>query len=293
LLDELLPAAGDGLATVGQLPNLMPWVRGREQQVPYVLVRADHAGADIVCVDRSGHDVEELTSTGGHDELHKVPGGGWSQRRYQSRVEDSWERNAAQVAADLDSVVVRHAPAMVFVVGEDHSRSAIRSHASGRVAERLVDLDHGSRSAADSDQQMDRDIAEALDRYREDLVRGRLEAFEEALGRDRAVANGFAAVVDALRAGAVETVLLADDPTSTWTLFFGRDPVAIGRTPEEVSAFGESDIHEDRADEVILRAVASLDAEIVLLDDRPDELKDGIGALLRFDTRPEIPGSAG
>jgi hypothetical protein len=55
---------------------------------------------------------------------------------------------------------------------------------------------------------------------------------------------------------------------------------------------GAERIEEDRADEVMLRALIAMDGGLVLVDDPAEDLKDGVGALLRFDSRPETPGRA-
>lgn len=103
--------AADELRASGAPPELVAAVEER-----------DHTGAEITVVNAGGRDtVHEVE--GGHDELHKVRGGGLSHRRLQSRVEDSWERNAAAVAEDLDRVVAAHHPAMV-VLGGDPSPAA-------------------------------------------------------------------------------------------------------------------------------------------------------------------------
>jgi len=143
LLDTVSPltTAQADYGHFGSLPHLMPLVRGWSTMSPYVLVTVDHTGADIVSVDATGLDSERWRSEGGHDVVHKVPGGGWSHRRYQSRVEDSWARNAEQAARNLDSVVAGHVGGPVFLVGDPYARSVVQATATGRVAERLVTWD--------------------------------------------------------------------------------------------------------------------------------------------------------
>jgi len=149
----------------------MPAARARWLETPYLLVTADHKGADIVVVEGTGLDPQLLVSEGDHDVLHKVPGGGWSHRRHQSRAEDSWERNAEQVAHDLDKVVARHRPEVVLLTGEAYSKAAVRDAATGRVAERLVELEHGARQPGASEDAVHAEVAEALARHRAERTR--------------------------------------------------------------------------------------------------------------------------
>lgn len=291
VLDELLerPPRRDD-AAVGRVPHLMPLLRARSDRTPYLLVKVDHAGADVVFVESTTGAVDSHTSEGGHDVLHKVAGGGWSQRRYQSRVQDSWERNATAVARDIDTAVAEHAPPVVFLTGEASARSLVREHASGRVTSRLVDLQHGSRAEGISEESLYDEIDVALAHHRANANGVTTDAFAARLGADEAVANGFDAVVDALRRGAVETLLLLDQPESTLRLLAGPDALQLGRTDQELAALGVQDTFEERADEIIVRALVAQGADLVLVDEPRDDLRDGIGALLRFDSRPARPG---
>jgi hypothetical protein len=281
LLDEILTRApARDAAHFGPIAHLMPWVRLHADDARYAVVQVDHAGADIYCVDGSGLPHADERSEGGHDVLHKVPGGGWSHLRYQNRVEDSWERNGAQVAADLDSVVVRHDLDRVFLLGEAYSRSVVHQHASRRVGDRLIDLDHSG-----ADETADEQIASVL---AQDLLERQQKVIDEFQRRrgtgDQAVADGYAAVIEALRRSAVDTVLLLDRPESTFTLAAGDEPTQLGHRPEDATELGADHPFTDRADEIVLRALVALDAQLELLvtDDGLD-LRDGIGATLRFD----------
>lgn len=119
-----------------------------------------------------------------------------------------------------------------------------------------------------------------------------LARFAQERGRDGLAVEGLGRTVEAVRAGAVETLLLADDPSSTDRLWTGEDPLQLGVTADEVLSLGATDPVEDRADAVLLRALVAQSAGVDLVqgDGGPS---GGIGALLRFDTRPQQPGSAG
>ena len=289
LLDRVLPhrPLRDGGA-YGAVPHLLPLVRALADSVPYVLVEVDHAGADVTVVDGTGRPVAEEEVDGGHDVLHKVPGGGWSHRRYQMRAEDSWERNATAVAERLDAVVSRHAPELVLISGEAQARSHVHRHASGRVAERLVDVEGGGRGDGVHEQAFTERVEKVLTDRRQRSLGEAVERYRQEHGRGGAAASGLAGVVDALRQGAVELLLLADDPTSTATLWAGEDALQLGTTEDEVRALGSPTAVRERADAVLLRALVAQKGDVELLE--RDGLDAGIGALLRFDVRPPVPG---
>lgn len=104
-------------ATVGPIPQLLPIVRWRQVDPPYVVVLIDRTGADLFGIRRGSPDLETEIE-GDHDELRKVGPGGWSQRRFQQRAEDSWEENAEKVAAAVERIVVQFQSAFVAVAGD-------------------------------------------------------------------------------------------------------------------------------------------------------------------------------
>lgn len=290
LLDRVLPRRPvRDSGTYGPIPHLMPVVRALAGTFPYALVVADHTGADVTFVDAVGRPADSHEVEGGHDVLHKYGGGGWSHRRFQMRVLDSWERNAEAVAKDLDKVVAQHAPELVVVGGDPHAKGYLRQHASERVASLIQEVDGGSRAAGADEEAFEERVEEVLARHRQ-TVMGELAArFEQDRGRGGAIADGLGAVVDALRGGAVDTLLLQDDASSTATLWAGDEPLHLGSTRDEVLALGSTTAVEDRADAVVVRAVAGQDARIELVEGM-ELLTGGIGALLRFDVRPPTPG---
>jgi len=282
VLDDVVPGElpADS-AHFGPIAHLMPWVRLHADDSRYAVVHVDHAGADIDCVDGSRLAHTSERSEGGHDVLHKVPGGGWSHLRYQNRVADSWERNGAAVADDLDSMVVRHRLDHVFLFGEPYSRSVLHQHASRRLADRLVDLDQ-----IQGDRSVDEKTRAALARDQFERQRSVIEELHRRQANgDGTVASGFASVVAALRHGAVETLLLLDRPESTLELMAGEQAGQLGRERHEVTDLGAADPFTDRADEILLRGVIASDADLELLaTDHDVALRDGIAATLRFAT---------
>ena len=286
LLDTVAPrsAAQTDYGHFGPFPHLMPLARIWATMSPYVLVTVDHTGADIASVDATGLDAQVWQAEGGHDVIHKVPGGGWSHRRYQSRVEDSWERNAEQVAKSLDSIVAGHAGGPVFLVGEPYARSVVQGTATGRTAERLVDLGHGSRAAGSSDKNVEELVGEHLAAARRAAKEHKLARLAEQRQRPSGAATSLADVEAALQEAALDTLLVVDRPESTYRLWAGLDPLAFGETAQDVKDLGPGEAHEDRLDEILLRALIDTDGDLELLVEPSELLPDGIGGILRFPT---------
>jgi hypothetical protein len=286
-------------AVYGPAPHLLPAVRGLSDDTPYVLVEVDHAGADVHWVGPRGvHEEQEVE--GGHDVLHKIPGGGWAQRRYQSRVEDSWDRNAEAVAAELDSVVRRHRPPVVLLAGEPRAVSSLLAAVSQPVRDLAVVLDAGGRADGVDATARDEAVATALADHRRTVRAQVVDRFAAGESRQDVAVQSLESVVDALRRAQVDELLLRDDPTSTLRLWVGPEPLQLAATREEVEALGVQDPGEVRADVALVRAAVGSDAGITLWGAETDDeidLTDGVGALLRWsdastahDAVPSMPG---
>ncbi|WP_432545614.1 baeRF2 domain-containing protein [Kineococcus sp. SYSU DK004] len=294
-LDVLLPDPPlRDEATTGRVAHLMPLVRSLADDVRYVLVELDRAGADItVSRSDSPRGGEKRTVEGGHDVLHKIPGGGWSALRYQRRVEDSWDANAGAVADALADLVRTEHPEVVLLTGDVKAAAALRDKAAKPVLELLADVPGGSRHAGAKEDAFAAAVAEALEVVRRRRRDALVDEFEQEIGRTRTgqgpdgaggagrAVEGMRAVVGALSRGQVRTLLLRDDPTSDLRLWIGDDPTQVATTDEDLRAMGVSDPLEVRADAALLRALAATDAEIELVAERP-VMDGGIGAVLRY-----------
>lgn len=274
----------------GSVPQLMPLVRGLDPLVAHVLVEVDHEGADIHVVDPRGREVDVVDVEGGHDVLHRYGGGGWSHRRYQMRVLDSFERNAEAVVEKLDEVVRTQSPAVVLIAGDPKSRGFVRDKVSVAVTERLRELEHGGRAAGTDRDALGAELDAVLGEHRLTQMAEPVARFEAARGRGRAAVEGLRDVVGALRAGAVETLLLVDDPSASHLLWTSEEPMHVGTDRSDVEALGAQEPVEAPADSVLLRALVAQDGAIELVEGAGD-IDGGIGAILRFPLVPEVPGS--
>ena len=277
-------------ATTGPVPHLMPLVRSMADDVRYVLVELDRAGADVT-VARTGAVAgrERRTVEGGHDLLHKGSGDNRAEHRYQRTVQDSWDHNAAAVAADLADLVRRERPDVVLVTGDPKAMASLRDKAPAALAPLVCEVKGGGRAAGTREKAFEANVAAALDAVRTRRRQAVVDEFSQERGRQGRAVEGLGPVVAALRAGQVRTVLLVDDPTSTERLWTGPGPLEVATTRGDLDALGVTDAVQVRADAALVRALAASDAEIELVP-RPEEdgeepllsMTDGIGALLRY-----------
>jgi hypothetical protein len=272
--------------------SLMPAAQAIDEAVRYLLVEVDRNGANLIW---SGLDLPDDHVEGGHDVLHKVHAGGWSQRRMQTRVEDSWERNAAVVAAELDRLVAEHHPEVVLLTGDVRAVAMIRDEVGKQVAEILVDVAGGSRADGVKADAFAERLHEAMERFRtqrRDVVVSRLR---EALGRGDGV-TALADVVEVLRRGQVAELVIADDgigipaPLAARELWVGDDALAIAMRRSEIVGLG-AEPRQVRADIAVLRAAVAQDAGVTFVPEGTAAMVDGIGAVLRW-TDPATPHEA-
>jgi hypothetical protein len=254
--------------------------------VPYVLAVVDRTGADVTVHGPRG--TESQTVQGDDSDVHKVKIGGWAQDRYQQRSENLWEANARQVAEVVESGVKRVAAQVVVVTGDVRARAALvgalGEHARGLV----VQLEHGTRHEGGDEEKMRAAVDEVVARVAADQDQAVSDRFAEAQGRaasgvgDVLAVAGLSDTVGALRAAAVETLLIVDDPSSTALAWIGPEPIHLALTAQELTELGVREPVQDRLDAALVRAAAGTDAAIVTLAPGQLEVTHGLGATLRY-----------
>jgi len=317
VLDLVLPAApSQDEASWGPLPHVLPAVRAAAGATRYLLVATDHAGADLTVAVGSGvttarpeggdavvgssvDAVEASRSSGADDDiLHKVPVGGTGEYTRERRVEDSWQRDAAAVAKDVDDLVGHHKPHVVLLTGDENAVSLVRERLGGAAAALAQVVHGGGRADGIRDEAFARALGEVLAGVQEQRLREVMDSYEQARGKDADGADGLDAVVQMLQRGQVQDVLLRDDPSSTWTLWVGPDAMQLASSREDLLEMGVQEPVEVRADAALVRAAVGGAAGLVLVpgarQDETDELDlaDGVGAILRWSDQGTPGGGA-
>ncbi len=277
-------------------PSLVPAVAALDDAVRYLLVEVDRLGADLRWPGIQPPDAEADAGRvehveGGHDVLHKVGGGGWSHRRFQARVQDSWERNAEAVAAELDKVVADHRPEVVLITGDVRALPLVRAALGHQAAELLVEVPGGSRADGVKEDVFAAHVSAVLEAHRARRREAVVDRLREALGRGDGAVTSLPDLVDVLRKGQVaELVVLRTaggasvarlNERRLWT---GPEPLQLGTRRGDLAALGVPDgaARELRADVAVLRAIVAQDAGFTYAEEGSVDLVDGVGALLRW-----------
>lgn len=274
----------------GPVPALLEAARAADQTVEYLLVEVDRQGADLFWSDATGHlGGDHEVVEGGHDVVHKMREGGMSTGRMETRVEDSWERNAEAVAAGLDRRVAVREPELILVTGDVRAVALVREEVGQRVRELLVEVPGGSRAEGVKVDCFRSRVLAALEQYRIRRREQVLRVFRREQGRDEGAVTELGDVIEVLRRGQVAELVFAEpipgqaSVLARRTVWVGPEPLQIGLDRADLTTIGVTDGAEELpADVGLVRAALGQDAGVTFAVDGSVELIDGVGAVLRW-----------
>ena len=206
LVEELDEPVAATTVHEGPLPRLATVIEARQRVIAHVVVEADRAGADLTAFD-GGNVLTTESVDGATAHIHRGHPGGWSQHRFQQRAENTWEDNARQVADAVATLARKVDAQLIAVAGDIRAQMFILESLPADIAEITVRIDAGSPAG----------IADEVVRLLSTRVAERVTAAAELVRAG--LTNDIAAVdtntiVDALRHGRVDTLLVHDDATS-------------------------------------------------------------------------------
>ncbi|MEV7632717.1 Vms1/Ankzf1 family peptidyl-tRNA hydrolase [Microbacterium sp. NPDC089318] len=297
------PRRGPERVGHGAFPDITPMLRHRTDEPRILVVETSREGADV-SLQRLGRSTpeQEHRIEGEDAPITKVSPGGWSQARFQRSVEEVWSRNQSEVAEEVDRIVREHRPQHIFVTGDPHTRSLLLENIRSEALDLVVEVD-AITHAAGADDGM---LVEAIEQTVSQAHEARLSSLHDrAAERDgENGASGISAVVAALQQAQVDTLILDERMSDTTTLLaLPAEPwVAVS----SADSFDAGDGAPLPAIEALTRAAVLTDAEVVFLENEPEEgepfdesTAEQPVAVLRWPAAPEasgstdIPGSAG
>lgn len=278
------------VAVGGLTPRLVPLIESQQEAVPHVIVHTDRTGADIYAV-AQGALVGQHAVEGETEHITRSKPGGWSQRRFQQRAENTWQDNAREVAREVAEVIEEVGAAVVVLAGDVRARHLLVDELSDAHRALVVDIeraeDTGSVAAL---------AAEAV-RAQATVAAEHTVAVLAEFGEARATGRGADGVADtlgALRRGQVRTLLVVDDTfgDETRTAWCGDDPTMVALGPETAGE-GSVDLTEGPLTDLAVRAALAQDAEVrVVPSHGRNSPAEGMGAILRF-RLADSPGASG
>ncbi|SRR5581483_7682336 len=267
------------------LPVVGPLLEWRQSQVPHVVALVDRRGADLFAFHAdagAGLDAadDHIEVEGGDDPIHKAKAGGWSQKRYQRRAENTWEANAHEVGEALVDLVDKEQPRFVAVGGDVRAVELLKEALPKRVSELVHDV-HGSRAADGSVDAVVGDVTRLVATMVATDTKDLLAKFKEERGQGDRAADGPAATLDALSRSQVEVLLVHADPDDTRTAWFGAPAIPVAERAPDLTELGVADARDGALVDVALRAALGTGAGIRIVPGAGGPT-GGIGAILRW-----------
>jgi len=212
---------------VASLPSLGPLIEHRQREVPHVVALVDRQGADIVAVERGG-EARDNEVDGVHGPvIRKSAPGGWSQRRYQDRADESWAKTARAISDAVVATADQIDAQLVVLAGDVRELQLVRDALPERLRE-LTHVVHGGRAAGTDEDARRHEIERLVHTAVADATVALVRKLREELGQHDRAAVGTRDTFSALQKAEVEVLLVHDDPDDERTAWFGDAPTAIG-----------------------------------------------------------------
>jgi hypothetical protein len=204
LLVEELSTGLRGVAThVGDHPRLLEIIEHRQRTLPHIVIETDRAGASISVFD-AGEPTFHTTVEGDTEHIHRSRGGGWSHRRFQQRAENTWERNADDVADVIRDLARQYEPAIIAIAGDVRAIQMLHDDLADQFGPVLVRVEAGEPDGIADE------VLTALDDVHARFQVAMLDRF-----RDQHGLTDPDEVMAALAEGRVDTLLVAGPPASS------------------------------------------------------------------------------
>ena len=292
-LNELLPGelVMPERISLDVVPDLLPLLKHRPEEFPYIVAEVSRESAEIRLeyIGRAGPaNVQEVE--GSTEDIHKIPGGGWAHDKLQRRTEQTWRRNADQVAEEIDRIVDSSGARLIALSGDIRARTLVKE----QIAEAHRDLVNlvgahthmGGSPAEGLEDEVQERIALQWAAEQQDIM-DRLAQEEGQANPQSAI--GIGAVLHALQQAQVEVLIMNDGALSE------RRLLALGAEPWVASAgeqaLGAEELGTVPAPAALLRAGALTDASVLLVPEGVLPAGTNIAALLRWPTGPAAPGT--
>ena len=268
------------LARWAGVPSILPLLEWRQHAVPHVVVLTDRTGADLFGFHLSGPDIHREVS-GAEDPLTKVAPGGWSQRRFQARAENTWKENAHSVVEELTRLVRQVDARLVVAGGDVRALQLLEESLPKEVAPLYRTVEGATRSPDGTEDSIPAEVADVVSVAVAERVSAVIDRFVEERGQADRAADGVTAVVDALSRAQVEVLLIRDDGEEGRTAFFGEAPTQIALGAGGLEALGVESPQEGRLVDALVRAALGTGAGVLVIPQGGGPTDD-VGAILRW-----------
>ena len=260
----------------GPVPCVVPLLRRVQSRPLHAVVLADRTGADVIVRPPRG-DEHAVSVDGELEHITRSAPGGWSQRRFQQRAEDTWAANARQVAHRIERLFDAVELRVVVLAGDVRAVQLVRSTLPPRVLDVAVTV-RGDRSMQSPLTNIRGAVDAVLDRVDAEDTAWLVEAVGSAAPHRRGV-FGAGGTLGALAEGRVETLLVHHGAHEQRTAWCGPLPHQVGHTREAVRRLGVEDPQAVPLADGAIRAAVACGAAMRLVPEA--SVAGDVAALLR------------
>ncbi|CAM03321.1 hypothetical protein A8924_4440 [Saccharopolyspora erythraea NRRL 2338] len=274
--------ASDEHVSYGPLPHLMPYLQAREPRLPHVVAVVDHVGADLTVVPAEG-EMSTRTVEGEDHPVHKTHSAPEElQKHFQQSSEETWKHNAVKSADEITKAAEKISAEALVLAGEVQQRKLVRERLGKGVQEIVVETDAGARDRKAAVEPLEAKIDEAVGSAVSARVDEVVGLFEQERGRHSRAVEGWEPTVEALQREQVQVLLWSKSAHDVTDLSTGPRASQVALDERPLRDMGVEEITTAPASAALVRAVAGVDAELVVVEPGSVELTDGIGAVLRY-----------
>ncbi|MFE0382186.1 hypothetical protein ACFW1M_43060 [Streptomyces inhibens] len=286
VLDTPLPGPpATPFAAWEPVPRVTPLLAAVGDDPVCLVVRLDRNGADFAVRGETG--AEDAGQAGGDRPIRRSASAEASEWHFQAKAENTWERNAGELADAVREAFESCGAEAIVLIGEARERRMVHDKLPEPLRALTYESEHGGRAPGAETDLVERDIAQVRavqerDHIAEVADRFRTGAEPGGTSTPHAAA-GIPALVEAAREHRIDTLLVsphgADIARHIW-VGSGVDQLAVRGT--ELTSLGETHPAAARADDALVRAAAASGADIVVVRDPDRAPTGGLGAILRW-----------
>jgi peptide subunit release factor 1 (eRF1) len=275
---QLNAPVGENRLYVYNQPHLYHLTRLDDQYPRYAALITDANSARIF-VFGLGETLETEQVKG--KKVQRVKVGGWSQARYQRRVQNAHANHAKEVVDTLGKIVRQDAIQYVVIAGDPQITSVLAEQMPKELADRVIDTLRLDIKA--SDQQVFEATLEAMRKQDADTDAQKVERMFNEYRRGGLACAGPQETLEALTNGQVDELLIS---AALEQAHPEEEPVDAILAPEVPDPSGSTETDEPRPvllPDLLVTKAKQTDATVTFIEDA--ELLshvDGVGAFLRW-----------
>ncbi len=213
--------------------------------------------------------------------MHRVKVGGWSQARYQRRVENAQQAHAKEVAEQLARIAREDRVSRIVVTGDPETVPLLMEELPQDVRELVVEGPKIGRDASETDV-----FTATMEKIKEGDAKSDAEKVERLLQAYRG--RGLAAVgpeasLEALTNGQVDELLLSALLEKTNEEPVAVDAIVAPEIPDSTGGTASDEPREVSLPDLLVTKAKQTGAKITFIEDSAElEAVGGVGAFLRW-----------